>query len=161
MEKTYIIQRNEIYHHGIKGQRWGVRRFQNEDGTWTAAGKERYEVDENGNMSKEGKKQYKQDKHDQKVLNRSSFTNAVASGLKTRLKFAGHEAAVLGGATATAVILSKKGKISDADGASMINGAKVVAGLIGLVGTGAAIASTMKGAEEKSKILESQKRNKK
>ena len=33
---------NEILmHHGIKGQRWGIRRFQNEDGTRTAAGKKR------------------------------------------------------------------------------------------------------------------------
>ena len=32
---------NSIYHHGIKGQKWGVRRFQNEDGTYTNAGKER------------------------------------------------------------------------------------------------------------------------
>lgn len=24
---------DELYHHGIKGQRWGVRRFQNEDGS--------------------------------------------------------------------------------------------------------------------------------
>lgn len=24
---------NELYHHGIKGQRWGVRRYQNEDGS--------------------------------------------------------------------------------------------------------------------------------
>ena len=30
---------NELYHHGIKGQRWGVRRFQNKDGTLTEAGK--------------------------------------------------------------------------------------------------------------------------
>lgn len=33
--------RNELYHHGIKGQKWGVRRFQNADGTRTAAGKAR------------------------------------------------------------------------------------------------------------------------
>ena len=32
----------ELYHHGIKGQRWGLRRFQNPDGTLTEAGKERY-----------------------------------------------------------------------------------------------------------------------
>lgn len=32
----------ELYHHGIKGQKWGVRRFQNPDGTRTEAGKERY-----------------------------------------------------------------------------------------------------------------------
>ena len=32
---------NELYHHGVKGQRWGVRRFQNPDGTLTNAGKKR------------------------------------------------------------------------------------------------------------------------
>lgn len=33
---------NELYHHGILGQRWGVRRFQNEDGSLTAEGRSRY-----------------------------------------------------------------------------------------------------------------------
>ena len=33
---------NELYHFGIKGQKWGIRRYQNEDGTLTAAGRERY-----------------------------------------------------------------------------------------------------------------------
>lgn len=33
---------SELYHHGIKGQRWGVRRYQNKDGTLTNAGKKRY-----------------------------------------------------------------------------------------------------------------------
>ena len=32
----------ELYHHGIKGQRWGVRRFQNKDGSLTSKGKSRY-----------------------------------------------------------------------------------------------------------------------
>lgn len=31
----------ELYHHGIKGQKWGVRRFQNSDGSYTVAGKRR------------------------------------------------------------------------------------------------------------------------
>ena len=34
--------RYELYHHGIKGQRWGIRRFQNKDGSLTARGKKRY-----------------------------------------------------------------------------------------------------------------------
>lgn len=33
---------NELYHYGIKNQRWGTRRFQYEDGTLTPEGKERY-----------------------------------------------------------------------------------------------------------------------
>ena len=33
---------DELYHHGIKGQKWGVRRFQNSDGSLTSAGKARY-----------------------------------------------------------------------------------------------------------------------
>lgn len=31
----------ELYHHGIMGQKWGIRRFQNPDGTLTDAGKKR------------------------------------------------------------------------------------------------------------------------
>lgn len=38
----------ELYHHGIKGQRWGIRRFQNENGSLTNAGRKRYD-DDNGN----------------------------------------------------------------------------------------------------------------
>lgn len=34
----------ELYHFGIKGQRWGVRRFQNSDGTLTADGRKRYKA---------------------------------------------------------------------------------------------------------------------
>lgn len=31
-----------LQHYGIKGQKWGLRRFQNTDGTWTEEGKKRY-----------------------------------------------------------------------------------------------------------------------
>jgi len=33
---------SELYHHGIKGQKWGIRNYQNLDGTLTPAGRERY-----------------------------------------------------------------------------------------------------------------------
>lgn len=36
---------NDLRHHGIKGQKWGVRRFQNKDGSLTPAGEKRYYVE--------------------------------------------------------------------------------------------------------------------
>lgn len=36
----------ELWHHGIKGQKWGVRRYQNPDGSLTAAGRKRYLSDD-------------------------------------------------------------------------------------------------------------------
>lgn len=52
---TYVSA-SEMYHHGIKGQKWGRRRYQNEDGTLTPAGKERYDDD---GPSEKKQKQYK------------------------------------------------------------------------------------------------------
>lgn len=51
MEHTYgltIRQGSGTYfaHHGVKGQKWGVRRYQNEDGSLTNEGKKRYGVDD-------------------------------------------------------------------------------------------------------------------
>lgn len=34
---------NELYHHGVKGQKWGIRRYQNNDGTLTPQGISRYQ----------------------------------------------------------------------------------------------------------------------
>jgi len=42
---------SELYHHGIQGQKWGVRRFQNPDGTLTSRGKKRYGADKLSSIS--------------------------------------------------------------------------------------------------------------
>lgn len=45
---------NELYHYGVKNQKWGIRRWQNEDGTLTAAGREHYGIG-SGNANKEAR----------------------------------------------------------------------------------------------------------
>lgn len=79
---------SELYHHGIKDQKWGVRRYQNEDGTYTeeglarrryqnndgsynAAGKKRYGIGLNGKMSSEGRKTFRADKKLYKLASKS------------------------------------------------------------------------------------------
>ena len=55
MKKVYIIRDEEyLEHHGIKGQKWGIRRYQNDDGTLTEAGKKRY-------LGENGKKNWNED----------------------------------------------------------------------------------------------------
>ena len=56
-----LVSSDELRHYGIKGQRWGVRRFQEEDGSLTPAGKERYADDLDSN-----KKQIQNEKQDTK-----------------------------------------------------------------------------------------------
>jgi len=54
MESTH-----ELQHWGIKGQRWGIRRYQNPDGTLTEAGKKRYYYQNpDGSLTEAGKKDY-------------------------------------------------------------------------------------------------------
>ena len=45
MAKQYRI--DELVHHGVKGQKWGRRRYQNADGSLTPAGKQRYGSESN------------------------------------------------------------------------------------------------------------------
>ena len=53
MSEYYLTRSDELKHHGILGQKWGLRRFQNSDGSYTAAGKERYGK---GDSEKDAKK---------------------------------------------------------------------------------------------------------
>ena len=57
MECNYIISEDQyLAHHGIKGQKWGVRRYQNLDGSLTTAGRMRYGVGIQNNPTLTGNK---------------------------------------------------------------------------------------------------------
>lgn len=45
------FESNYLMHHGILGQKWGIRRYQNPDGSLTPAGRERYGVKEGGSVN--------------------------------------------------------------------------------------------------------------
>ena len=95
---------DELYHHGIKGQKWGVRRFQNLDGTRTAAGKERYynsilgssrkikktlnKIDQKQAEAtvKMNKVAAKQDKLGEKLLKRMDQGNTKTPGLERKIE---------------------------------------------------------------------------
>ena len=49
---NYIYTNGELCHWGIKGMKWGMRRYQNADGTLTPAGKKRYDRDQRENAGK-------------------------------------------------------------------------------------------------------------
>jgi len=67
------IYGESLYHYGIQGQKWGVKRYQNADRTWTDAGKERY--GRKGTLAKarsekksiKGKKSAKSEGHESKI----------------------------------------------------------------------------------------------
>lgn len=83
----------ELYHHGILGQKWGVRRYQNDDGTWTIAGKERRRKlrkwdprrfqNEDGSLTEEGKARYMEAARRGK-LNYKKLSNADLDMINTR-----------------------------------------------------------------------------
>lgn len=88
----YSIHDQTIAHIGIKGMKWGQRRFRNYDGTLTAAGKERYDYYDEQGGKRAVRKAEKQERRRQKILSDpkklqkhfSEFTTAELQKAKER-----------------------------------------------------------------------------
>lgn len=78
---------NELYHHGIKGQKWGVRRYQNYSGTLTEAGKKRY-LTSDGHLNDRGRKQIRSEikraKKDIRVLSKNPIIKTLAKDVQDK-----------------------------------------------------------------------------
>ena len=79
-----------LAHHGILGMKWGVRRYQNTDGSLTAAGRKRY-LNDDGSLTKKGEKELNESQKNvisirNKNYNRLVELNDSDGGLETAIK---------------------------------------------------------------------------
>lgn len=99
MPTDYVITLNggfisecELYHYGIKGQKWGVRRYQNDDGSLTPSGKKRYSDDSQINSIKrnetprKGLIQKRKDKLTEHYISKGYKPNAAKTMAEQRMK---------------------------------------------------------------------------
>lgn len=87
MENIYIISNGELRHHGVKGQRWGIRRYQNKDGSLTPAGRKRADKDlkkKKGYRNKEDPVKSMSDEELNKKVNRLQKENQYRQLTKTQ-----------------------------------------------------------------------------
>lgn len=66
----------QLFHHGVKGQKWGVRRYQNTDGSLTPAGKKRYSSREERKAKSAQKKEIRKQYRTSKADARARYENA-------------------------------------------------------------------------------------
>lgn len=80
---SYYIVSNELYHHGILGQKWGVRRYQNPDGSLTAAGREQYAKQVSNEIIKAHNRGYRNNESPVDRITSTKFYKGMLSKMDT------------------------------------------------------------------------------
>ena len=137
---------NELYHFGIKGMKWGVRRYQNYDGSYTQAGVKRYQNAMNI---------YEKRKSDYDISKKQGLRGDVLKLKKAKVKEAKREVKK----HYKHLALDKKadkGKIRYARGQRISNNDRIARGLIGLssVAASAALYNNYTSALGSQKVTE-------
>lgn len=127
MDNAYLC------HHGVKGQKWGVRRYQNKDGS----------------LTDEGRRAYGYGKGADRVIRKNTAQRAVG-GAKLGAKIGAAWGGIVGGGTGTAIAMMSLPYVGlpvtiAAAGASIVSGMLSGAGSGALTGLGV---GTLAGAVE-------------
>lgn len=146
----FVVHRSDDYleHHGVKGQKWGVRNYQNADGSLTAEGQAR----------RQQEAQQTVDRYGQKTQHR--IRRALLGGLKGIGATAGAGAAAVGGTT-LAAYFGAGGTLASLNfgalGAVAASGAAVTLPLLGVAAVGGIAISAIRSGSQKKRVEAAQR----